>query len=80
MLLVSRETSEIAARFQKVPSERGLKSMSIEGHKEDLSHYIQQELSLSEGDKFRENVSQTVVRENQNSFLVSAGLVCQFSE
>ncbi|KAL8720435.1 MAG: hypothetical protein Q9225_002693 [Loekoesia sp. 1 TL-2023] len=73
IMLVSRETSEIAASFQKVPSELGLKSIRIESRKEDLSHYIQKELSLSGDDKLRENVSQTIVRESQNNFLVSAG-------
>lgn len=78
IILVSRETSEITASFQKVPSELGLKSISIESHKEDLSHYIQQELSLSGDDDFRENVSQTTVRESQNNFLVSSGYFVDF--
>lgn len=72
VLFVSRETSEIAASFQKVPPELGFKSMSIEGRKEDISHYIQQELCLSGDDKLRQNTSQTIVKESQNSFLVSA--------
>ncbi|KAL8906667.1 MAG: hypothetical protein Q9171_006190, partial [Xanthocarpia ochracea] len=69
IMLIGRETSEIAASFQKVPLELGLRSISIESHKEDLSHYIQQELSLSGDDKFKEDVSQTIVRESQNNFL-----------
>ena len=72
ILLVSRGTSDIAASFQKVPPELGFKSISIEGHKEDLSHYIQQELCLSGDDSLRESVSQTIVRESQNNFLVGA--------
>lgn len=72
ILFVGRETSEIAANFQKVPPELGFKSMSMEGHMDDLSHYIQQELCLSGDDRLRESVSQTIVRESQNNFLVSA--------
>ena len=72
ILLVSRETSEIAASFQKAPPKLRLKSISIEGHQEDLSRYIQQELCLSGDNKLRENVSQTIVKESQNNFLVSA--------
>ena len=73
ILLVSRETSEIAASLQKAPPELGLKSMTIEGRKEDLSHYIQQELSLSGEDIFRENVSQTILKDSEFNFLVSLG-------
>ncbi|KAL9003320.1 MAG: hypothetical protein Q9188_003796 [Gyalolechia gomerana] len=68
ILFVSRETSEIAASFRKVPPELRLNSMSIEGRREDLSYYIQHELSLTDG-KLRENVCETVVRESQNNFL-----------
>ena len=73
IMLIGRVTSEIAASFQKVPSELGLGSISIENHNDDLTHYIQQELSLSGDDKFKENVSQRLVRESQNNFLVSVG-------
>ncbi|KAG8531039.1 uncharacterized protein KY384_004396 [Bacidia gigantensis] len=69
MLLVSRETSEIAASLQKKPPGLDLRFMSIEGHKEDFSHYIQQELSLFGDEQFREDVVRIIVKESQNNFL-----------
>lgn len=75
ILFVGRETTEIATSFQKVPKQLGFGSMSIKGHKEDLSHYIQQELNLSGDARFREDVAETIARESQKNFLVSAGYI-----
>ena len=72
ILFMSRETAEISASFRKLPPELGLRCINIEGHGEDLSYYVQQELALSGDDAFREYVSRTIVRESQNNFLVSA--------
>ena len=71
VLFVSRATSEIAAGFGKLPGELELRSLSIEGHQEDLSHYIQQELNLPGDENLAEEVSQAIVRDSQNNFLVS---------
>ncbi|KAL8940309.1 MAG: hypothetical protein Q9216_002864 [Gyalolechia sp. 2 TL-2023] len=74
VLFVSRESSEIAASFQKVSPELRLNFVRIEGHREDLIYYIQQELGLSEDEKLRENVCETIARESQNNFLLPVGM------
>ena len=71
ILLVSRRTSEIAAVFHKVP--KGLHSnlISIEGHLEDLRHYIHQQLNMYGTPEFSESIVQRIVGGAQDNFLVS---------
>ena len=76
ILLVGRKTSEIAAVFQKVPKVLKPSLISIEGHLEDLSCYIHQELSMYGTTEYNESIVQRVVRGAQNNFLVSSAKLC----
>lgn len=71
VLLVSRNTSEIVAAFQKVPKVLNPNLISIEGHLEDLRFYIRQELRMPGTADFRESILQRLVKGAQNNFLVS---------
>ena len=71
ILLVGRKTSDLVAVFQKVPKVLNIRLISIEGHLEDLSRYIHQELRMYGTADFRESIVQRIVRGAQNNFLVS---------
>lgn len=80
VLLVSRNTSEIVAAFQKVPKVLNPNLISIEGHLEDLRFYIRQELSMPGTADFRESILQRLVIGAQNNFLVSVVDLCGFCQ
>lgn len=77
ILFLSRKTSEIAAAFQKIPNAVHLETMSIEGHQEDLSRYIRQELSISGSLDFKESIVKRILEGAHSNFLVS--LACTLS-
>ena len=70
ILLTSRNSSEIAAAFQKVPNPLKLSSVSIESHPEDMRCYVRQELSMSGSAELKESITERLVRGAQNNFLV----------
>ncbi|KAI1214673.1 uncharacterized protein F4807DRAFT_449259 [Annulohypoxylon truncatum] len=69
ILLTGRKISEIGSAFQKVPGSLTVGAVTVEGHLEDLSWYIRQELDMPGSLDFRENVVKRVVEGSQNSFL-----------
>ena len=71
VLLVSRNTSEIAAVFQKAPKTLTSRSIRLESHREDLRTFVDQELSMAGTAEFREHVVQRLIDGAQNNFLVS---------
>ena len=71
VLLVGRNTSEIATAFQKIPTTLPSKTIGIEGHAEDLRAYVRQELSMSGSPEYQETVIQRLLVGAQNNFLVS---------
>ena len=72
ILLVGRKTSEILTTFEKIPEKLNLTSISIEGHLEDLRHYIRQDLTMSGSVEFKEDIVGRIVKGAQNNFLVSS--------
>lgn len=75
VLLVSRNTSDIATAFQKIPTVFPAKTISIEGHVEDLRAYVWQELSMSGSPEYQETVILRLLAGAQNNFLVSAPML-----
>ncbi|KAI1469710.1 uncharacterized protein F4812DRAFT_300693 [Daldinia caldariorum] len=69
IVLVSRRISEIESAFQKVSNSLRSRTINIEGHLEDLRCYVRQELSMSGGSEFKENIIQRIVEGSQNNFL-----------
>ncbi|KAL8730575.1 MAG: hypothetical protein Q9181_004614 [Wetmoreana brouardii] len=69
VLIVSRKTSEILSDLQKIPDELQLKSLSVDGHEEDFSHYIRQELNMFGDADFKESIVKQIVSGAQNNFL-----------
>ncbi|KAI4127313.1 MAG: hypothetical protein LQ338_003273 [Usnochroma carphineum] len=80
VLVVSRKTSEILSGLQKVPDELQLQSLSIEGHEEDFSHFVRQELNVFGDANFKESIVKQIVRGAQNNFLVGVPRTYIFSE
>ena len=77
ILLVSRRNPGIIAAFHKVPTALNPDSTSIEGHLEDLRHYIRQELSMVASVEYQKSIVERLVEGSQNNFLVSSqGEVC----
>lgn len=70
ILLVSREVSEILDVFQKLPEKLNPTSISIEGHRGDLQHYVRQELSMSGTAEYKESIVDRVLQDAHNNFLV----------
>lgn len=73
--LVGRYVTEIDNVFQKVPAALHPRCTNIEGHLEDFSRYIRQELNMSGSTDFIESVVQRVVSGSQNNFLVSSASI-----
>ncbi|KAI1661234.1 hypothetical protein F4813DRAFT_385767 [Daldinia decipiens] len=69
IVLIGRRSSEIESAFQKVSNSLKSRTINIEGHLEDLRCYVRQELSMSGGSEFKENVIQRIVEGSQNNFL-----------
>lgn len=74
ILLVGRQTSEIVTAFKKAPKPFYLGSINIEGHSEDLCHYIHQELSIPGTTEFKGEVVQRILAGARNNFLVSVAI------
>jgi hypothetical protein len=72
ILLVSRETSEIAAGLNKIPREVHQVTINFGGQLEDLRCHISQELGMHGSSEFRENIVQRILEGSQSNFLVSA--------
>lgn len=75
VFITGQESAEISATIEKAPTTWSFHSVNIEGHNEDIVRFIQKELTMSGDDGFRESISQTLVRDSQNNFLVSA-IIC----
>jgi len=72
ILLVSRRTTDISAGFYNLPASLSPAAISIEGHSEDLLHYVEKELRPDVGNQdFRESTKTKLVDRAQNNFLVS---------
>lgn len=71
LLFTSRETSEISTGFKRLASHVQASTISIEGHVEDLRCHIREQLSVSGGEGFRDEVEQRIIQSSQNNFLVS---------
>jgi hypothetical protein len=72
ILLVSRETSEIAAGLNKIPKEVHQGIITFGGQLEDLRCHISQELAMHGSSEFRETIVQRIIEGSQSNFLVSA--------
>ncbi|KAI9665515.1 MAG: hypothetical protein M1831_001657 [Alyxoria varia] len=80
ILLVGRNTPDIAAIFQKLPKMLNARAKNIEGHVEDLCCYIHQELNMYGSPQFKEGIVRRIIGDAQNNFLVSAvehSILCQ---
>ncbi|KAK1718213.1 NACHT and WD domain protein [Colletotrichum lupini] len=69
ILLVSRDTLEIATAIQRVSNTLMVGKIRMEGHLEDLRCYIRQELSMPGSIEYRESISNRIVDGSQNIFL-----------
>lgn len=79
ILLVSRKTSEIVAASQKIPKVLKLNAISIEGHLEDLRHYIHHELDMHGTTEYRESIVERIVEGSQNNFLWVRLAICDLN-
>lgn len=70
VLLVSRKTNKLDAAFQKMPHALDPTSVNIEGHEEDLKHYIVRELDMPGNPEFVTDLVERVAKGAQNNFLV----------
>ena len=71
VLLVSRDTSEIASALRKGPRSLQTSEISIEDQTEDLRLYILQELDMLGTTEFRNESVKRLLEGSQNNFLVS---------
>ena len=74
LLFTGRKIPELDVAFQKIPKELNVRPISIEGHLEDLSCYIRQELSTIKDTDFAESIVQELLARSENNFLVSIDL------
>ena len=72
---MGRDTSEIVDAFEKVPKVLKQSKLGIEGHSEDLCHYIRQHLCMSGAADFRESIIERVVNGPQNNSLVGTAKI-----
>ncbi|KAI4926816.1 uncharacterized protein J4E92_005976 [Alternaria infectoria] len=68
-LLVSRDTTEIAAGLEHTPNTVFQETITIEGHVDDLRCYIDRELILHGSKGFRDDIIQRILHEAQDNFL-----------
>jgi hypothetical protein len=71
LLLVSRDTTEIAAGLEHIPGTISQGVLTVEGHLEDLRCYVDRELIVAGNKEFRDGVVHRILNEAQNNFLVS---------
>ena len=76
IVLVSRDTTEIATSLEKIPNTIHRGVITTEGHLEDLRCYVSRELNLSGTAEFRERISERILNGAQNNFLVSHVYTC----
>jgi len=72
ILLISRETCEIAAGLSKITKEVSQGAITFRGHVEDLRCHISQELRMRGSPEVRESITQRIIEGSQSNFLVSA--------
>lgn len=72
ILLLSRDTPEIAASLKKAPKGMRQGTISIGGQLEDLRYHISQELTMPGSPEFIESIVERLVEGSQSNFLVSA--------
>jgi hypothetical protein len=71
VLIVSRDTTEIATSLEKISSNICQGVITIEGHLEDLRCYVNQELELSATGDFKDTIVKRILDGARNNFLVS---------
>ncbi|KAI4910198.1 hypothetical protein J4E90_007630 [Alternaria incomplexa] len=69
VLLVSRDTTEIAAGLEHTPNTIFQETITIEGHVDDLRCYVDRELILPGSKGFRDDIIQRILHEAQDNFL-----------
>ncbi|KAI4694124.1 uncharacterized protein J4E84_002705 [Alternaria hordeiaustralica] len=69
VLLVSRDTTEIAAGLEHTPDTIFQETIIIEGHVDDLRCYVDRELILPGSKSFRDDIIQRILHEAQDNFL-----------
>ncbi|KAK3941809.1 NACHT and WD domain protein [Diplogelasinospora grovesii] len=69
ILVVGRNTPDLAAAFQKVPAALGLTKINIDDNSGDLRCYIEQELGVSRKDSLRVGIVQRIVEGAGSNFL-----------
>ncbi|KAI4948558.1 hypothetical protein J4E91_005983 [Alternaria rosae] len=72
VLLVSRDTTEIAAGLEHIPNTICQDTITIEGHLDDLRCYVARELILSGSKNFRDDIIQRILNEAQDNFLINS--------
>jgi hypothetical protein len=75
ILLVSRETPEIAAEIAKLPRNIDQGVIVAAGRSKDLSCYVRQELNVSGNSDFTESVINRIIEGAQSNFLVRKGSI-----
>lgn len=80
ILFTGRRTSEIMTAFDRLPQSCGFRTISIEGHLDDLRQHVRQELIVSDSAEFRGEIERRIVEGSQNNFLVSIAytIICRF--
>ncbi|ROW08795.1 hypothetical protein VMCG_02977 [Cytospora schulzeri] len=69
ILFMSRQNSDIMASFERRPESCSFRTISIDGHVEDIHVHVRQELRVSGSDDLMDWIEQRIVEGSQNNFL-----------
>ncbi|KAL1878008.1 hypothetical protein Daus18300_002362 [Diaporthe australafricana] len=69
IIFSSRRTLEINNSLERRPVDISLQSIDVDGHLEDISTHVRQELRVPGGSDLKERIEQQIVEKSQNNFL-----------
>jgi len=69
ILIISRQTPEINAKFKKIPEEAKWDEMAIDRHLDDHHKFVESELEWSEIPAFRATIAKRLLEQLRGSFL-----------
>lgn len=70
ILFSSRRNLDISTSLERRPANIGLQHIDADGHLEDISIHVRQELRVPGGRDLKEKIEQQIVEKSQNNFLV----------
>ncbi|KAI3396558.1 hypothetical protein diail_12082 [Diaporthe ilicicola] len=69
ILFSSRRTPDITNAFERRNANIGLRTVDVDGHLEDISIHVRQELRVPGASELKERIEQQIVEKSQNNFL-----------